>query len=557
MVKNLWWHRWQRYVVIPKGVSIMQAVRDNSSLWQEIRRDCAEVNEWVDQLFNSLPSNQLLQDGTSRVGVTGNLELDLSVTRSIFEGASDLVVRRLRIGHPAAKAAVIYLDGMADSTLVTEAVLGPLIVGGHHCPNKEEAGGEDDPAALVTVGQFDSMGEFGKLTTEILKGNTVLLIDGQETAWVGETTRPPSRSVERSQTDSSVIGPQDGFTEDLKTNLGLLRKRVKCPELVIEPLLLGRRSRTEVRLLFVNDIANPSLVAEVRQRLEAINRDMVLAAGHIKDLIIENPYSLFPMIEMNERPDTVAASLAEGRIAVMVDNDPFVLLLPSSFFYAFAAVEDHYLRFYLGTAVRLLRLTAFFLSTFLTPLYVGITNFHLQLIPLPFLLNIAASGLGTPFPLVLSAFMVEFVLEIFREAGIRLPERVGRAVGIVGAIVLGQAAVQAGFVPPALIIVSAMGAIVSFAVPGYEITLSMRLVRFPLLLLASVLGFFGVGFGAAIIALHLGSLKCFGVPFLSFAELAVKAPPQRQDSSHPYSGANGSASQLDSAPIVACQEESR
>jgi hypothetical protein len=517
---------------------------DSREMLAAVHKGCRQVAEQVAELRGARGLTPFQSSKVSPT-VTGNLAVDINVLRLTFENASDLTIRHLSVeAAPARRAAVVYLEGMVNRTEVTETVLEPLILrGAYQTGQSGEESGQGDTknvthALPVTAEDFWSVEAFEQLVIELLEGNTVLLVDGQKTAWVGRTLDPPSRNVDRAHVESSIIGPQDSFTESIRTNLGLLRKRLKCPQLAVESITTGRRSKTEIRLLFITDIASRSLVDEVRRRLKAIDRDMILATGHLKDLIIENPYSIFPMIEESERPDTVAASLSEGRVAVMVDNDPFVLLVPSSFYYAFEAVEDHYTRFYLGSAFRLLRLAAFFLATFLIPVYVAVVDYHPQLIPLPLLLNIASSGLGTPFPTAVSAFLIEFILEVFREAGIRLPERVGRAVGIVGAIVLGQAAVQVGFVPPALLIVSAAGAIVSFAVPGYELELSMRLLRFPMLILATVLGFFGVGFGAVVLFFHVASLKSFGVPFLSFAELLVKAPPQSQSKSRPYAGAD-------------------
>lgn len=414
--------------------------------------------------------------------------------------------------------AVVYFKGLADDRLVQRAVIDPLLVSagdifGRRVPKKGLL--ERIRSRLVRAQELFELETMDELIDRLLEGNTAILADGVRAALGAELFGWPKRGVEESPTEQTIQGPRESFVETVRDNVALVRRRLKTPLLVVEQMMVGRRSATDVRLLYLRGIAPPNVVAELRRRVESIDLDVVLDSGTIEEFIRDHPFSPFPTMRSTERPDSLVADLAEGRVALLVDGSPFALVAPGTFFMFFSTPEDHYFVFYIPLVLKVIRFAAFGLSVLLTPLYVAMTTFHQELIPLPLLLNVAATQAGVPFPVALTAFGVEVVLEVLREAGLRLPRQFGQAVTIVGAIVLGQAAIQAGFVPPGLVIVTTTAAVASFAIPRTEAALSFRMLRFPFLLLASTLGFYGLAFGVALLVFHVASLKSFGVPFMS------------------------------------------
>jgi spore germination protein KA len=266
--------------------------------------------------------------------------------------------------------------------------------------------------------------------------------------------------------------------------------------------------------MYLNGVASEAIVNEVKTRLLRINIDGILESGYIEELIEDNPRSPFPQIDHSERPDKVSAAILEGRVAIVVDNTPFVLIVPTVFLQYIQSPEDYYERYLIGSLTRLVRVASYFISIIFPALYIALTSFHQEMIPTPLALSIAASREGVPFPSIGEAFLMEATFEILREAGLRLPKQAGQAVSIVGGLVIGQAAVQAGIVSQAMVIVVALTGISSFAIPAYNAAAAGRLIRFPLMLMASVLGLPGILAGLTIILIHLSSLRSFGVNFL-------------------------------------------
>ena len=441
-------------------------------------------------------------------------------------------------GRPDWKVAVVYLESLADEAAVKTTVTEPLVLWARpdFVRDLSRASLLDQAhTRLILAQDIKRLDTMGDVIDKVLKGNAVLLVDGTEAALAVETKGWPSRGIEKPSSEVGVLGPQVAFTEAIRYNIALVRLQLNTPDLVIESMSIGRKSRTEVRILYVDGVARGEIVDEVRRRLLSIDTDVILDMGMIRNLIRDDPFSPFAMDRLTERPDSVAAELNKGRVAVLSNNSPFALVLPAHFSMVFEAAEDHYMNPLTSSVVRIIRMMAYILSLFGSPLYVAIVTFHFELLPLPLLLNIAATQEGVPFPLGLTAFVTELVMEMVREAGVRLPQQFGPAVSIVGALVLGQAAIQAGFVPPGLVIVVTMGTIGSFAVPRAEKAISYRLLRFPLLLLGATIGFYGVAFGLLMVIYHFSSLKSIGVPYFTLytpgevqrlATEAIVVPPQ-------------------------------
>jgi hypothetical protein len=329
------------------------------------------------------------------------------------------------------------------------------------------------------------------------------------------TRKYESRTVAEPEAETEIRGPRDGFVENIETNAALIRRRIKDYGLRFENLKIGQRTKTNISIAYIESLVNESILKEVKIRLNRINVDSILESSYIEEFIEDSPTSVFPQIEHTERPDVVSAAILEGRIAILVDNTPFVLMVPSIFWNFLASGGDYYERYHIGAFLRWLRLLSLFLSLSLSSFYILLTSFHQEMLPTTLALKIAAGRVGVPFPAVIEVFMMEIMLEITKEAGLRMPNPIGQTVGFVGALVIGQGAVSAGLVGPALVIVIAIEAICSFCIPAYNMSNSLRLIKFPLILLSATFGIIGYLAGIIVILLHLLSLRSFGAPYLA------------------------------------------
>ncbi|GJM80366.1 hypothetical protein HMSSN139_28620 [Paenibacillus sp. HMSSN-139] len=283
----------------------------------------------------------------------------------------------------------------------------------------------------------------------------------------------------------------------------------------MESLTLGEYSKTDIVIAYLEDVASKSILEEVRKRIRRIQIDGVLESGYIEEFIEDVPWSPFPQIQNTERPDVVCSSLLEGKFAIFVDNTPFVLVAPMTFWAGLQAVEDYYERSIYTTFIRFIRFALLNISLLLPSVFVSLSTFHQQLVPTNLLISIAAAREGVPFPTLIETLLMEFMFEGLREAGIRLPKPIGSAVSIVGALVIGQAAVQAGLVSASVVIIVATTGIASFAIPRYNLGTAFRLLRFPMLILAGTLGLYGVIAGIFLIVIHLLGLRSFGIPYMT------------------------------------------
>lgn len=323
------------------------------------------------------------------------------------------------------------------------------------------------------------------------------------------------RGLEEPSSQTVVRGPKEGFTETLRINTSLIRRRIKNTNLWIETLSVGEKTQTDVALLYIKGIANDKIIQEVRNRMNKINIDAILESGYIEELIQDESYTIFPTIHNTERPDAACGSLLEGRIIIMVDGTPFVLIVPALFIEFFQSSEDYYQRADISTLLRLLRFLCLFLALLTPSAYIAVTTFHQEMLPTRLLISLAAQREGVPFPAIVEAIMMEITFEILREAGVRMPRAVGPAISIVGALVLGQAAVEAGVVSATMVIIVSLTAIASFVSPTFNMGIAIRILRFVFMILAATFGLFGIIIGLIIMVAHLASLRSFGVPYLS------------------------------------------
>ena len=459
---------------------------------------------------SKMPTDLALLDleNLKQIPVFKSLEENEQFLRQTFKDCSDVVIRSFKIQN-GPDAVVAYIDGLTNTVFVEGALRVLMVLEG----NERKIGNvikHTLPASEVKT--FDN---FGELFTGLLRGDTVLFVDGNACAITLGTSLFERRNVEEPETEASIRGPREGFTENLRTNTALIRRKLKTPKLKFKPFVVGKETNTFVLVSYLEGIADPKLVETIASRIEQIKIDGVLESGYIEELIQDHKYSIFPQIQNTERPDTVAAALLEGRVAILVDGTPFVLLAPMVFWQWLQASDDYYERFYIGSLLRLLRLSFLFLALLTPAIYIALSTYHQEMIPTSLLLSIAASRESIPFPAVVEALIMELAFEALREAGVRLPKTIGQAVSILGALVVGTAAVEAGIVSAGMVIVVSLTGIASFTLPRYNAAISVRILRFPLMLIASVFGLLGIVVGVMIIIGHLSKIRSFGTPYLS------------------------------------------
>lgn len=357
--------------------------------------------------------------------------------------------------------------------------------------------------------------DYDTLFSELLFGSIILLIDGCRKFFSITIPTDEGRQIDEPTSQTIIRGPKDGFTENLNSNILLIRKRIRSKNLKVEKMSIGSLSKTTVTLMFMESMSNNDIVQEIRNRLGKIEIDCILDSGYIEELIKDDKYTLFPTFLSSERPDSVVGALMEGKVAIMVDGTPYVLTAPALMFDFFQASEDYYHNFIVSSLLRVLRFIAFFLTLLVPSAYVAITTFHQEILPTSLLVSIAAQREGVPFPALVEALIMEFTFEILREAGIRMPRAIGPAISIVGALVLGQAAVDAGIISAVMVIIVSITAISSFAIPNYEMANAVRAIRFLLVILSGILGLYGILMGLIILTLHLCKIKSISVPYLT------------------------------------------
>lgn len=357
--------------------------------------------------------------------------------------------------------------------------------------------------------------DYNTLIDNLLSGGTVFLLDGNDKFFSIYSGATEGRTVGEPSSQTVIKGPKEGFVERIDINIALIRKRIKNKDLRVEQLVLGTVSHTQIALMYIDKIAEKEIVDEIKNRLYKIKIDNLAESNYIEELIKDDRYTFFPTFFNSERPDAIAAGLIEGRIAILVDGTPFVITAPTVMAEFFQASEDYYNNFTVSSFIRLIRLICFFLALLVPALYIALITFNQEVIPTSLLISIAAQREGLPFPAFIEALLMELTFEVLREAGVRMPRVIGPTVSIVGGLVLGQAAVEAGIVSAVMVVLVSITAIASLAISNYAMSNAVRLLRFFLMILATVLGLYGVFMGMILILLHLCKLKSIGVPYLT------------------------------------------
>jgi len=475
----------------------------------------------LEQQQGELSSVKLSYNGNEGVepAISTSLEENQKVIEHIYNLPlnKDVVIRKLTIpGQPAVKAMLIFMDGLADKKIVNMTVLNPLMMMRNAQP---ELYGVDLVSIIIEQylpsGQASRVGSFKEVQQGINTGDAVLFFDGIGEAVTVETKGFEHRGVDRPATEQSVRGSQNAFTEVLRVNTALIRSMLHSSDLVTEMIPVGERGHSNCAVMYLKSVANRELVTEVRRRIKGISTDLIIDSGMLEHLIVDFPQNPFPQTLSTERPDRVVVHLAEGRVALLVDGSPFGHIVPVSIFTLMHSADDFALHYYYTNILRIIRWICGFISMLLPATYLAISTFHQEAIPTELLLSITAARAQVPFPTFLEILLMEFSFEMIREGGLRIPGILGSTLGIVGAIILGQAAVTAKIVSPIMVIVIAVTGLASYSIPEYRLASAFRLLRLVFIFSAMSMGLVGVTCGFLVFTAILCSMKSFGMPYLT------------------------------------------
>lgn len=452
---------------------------------------------------------------------TNKLSFNLDLVKQTIGQNWDVHYREFNLGRTGIRACLIFVDGICDKDLINQPIMTSLMA------DFSEKYKQDRPSLMgsnlieflkdqvLPISEIEEVGSIKEVSAKVLTGSTALFIDGSSEVLSLGTTKLKTRTIEEPVSEPLVRGPRAGFTESLRDNTSLLRGNGEIKNLTFLNFQVGERAKKDLVVAYIEGIADPELVQEVQKRIMKIDLDNIPESGYVEQLIEDNYRSPFPQAQNTERPDRVMAGLMEGRVAILLDGTPFALIVPVTFSMMLQSPEDYYERWIPGTFIRLLRYLAATLSLFTPALYIAFISFHPGMIPTKLAISIIGSRAGVPFPALIEVLFMEIAIEILREAGLRLPKPIGPAMGIVGGLIIGEAAVQAGIVSPFLVIIVSLTAISSFAIPQYSAGISLRILRFIAMFFSAVLGLYGVIVFFLFLTAHLVKLKSFGVPYVS------------------------------------------
>ena len=425
--------------------------------------------------------------------ISGDIRENEERLNEVFHGCSDVVIKSFT--HNEDGLLVVYIDGLTDHELIEESAIKPFCRGGD-----------------IEIADYSEEEDMNNVIHSVLKGDTALFYKGKSKATVVSSKSLPLRSVGENDIEMGIRGPRDSFLESFRKNTSLIRRRIKDPCLKLKQGTVGRRSRTDYGLMYIEGIVNESLVQDIEPRLEKYEIDGIFDSGMAEHLMDDG--GIFPVFQATTRPDKVASSIMEGRVAIVFDNSPEVLLAPADIGVMFQGADDYYNSWVVGSFSRIIRYIAAFIAITLPGLYVALTTFHSEMLPTRLLFAIVSARSMVTLPIVVEMLVMEILFEFLREAGIRLPGPLGNTIGIVGGLIVGQAAVDAGIVSTIVIIVVALGAIATFAIPNEGFASVFRLLKFYILLLSAFFGLFGLMAGLISIGIYFGNLESFGQPYL-------------------------------------------
>lgn len=480
-------------------------------------------------------SNNIVDEDTEIVEIYPSLAVNLEYLKSKYNLIlnSDINVRKFTLSIKSKEffSAIIYIDGIVDNNSINESILSPLLLRNSITmqPTKTVAISKDISVkkvrkfdledflynSLIPQNSVSKVKNFKELTQKLNSGFCILLVDTLNIAFCIETKKLPGRNIEATKNESVIQGPQEAFVENIRNNTGLIRKIINNENLVMESFEIGKVTNTQVVVCYMKNITNDDLVAEVKYRIQNLDIDYITSTGELQQLIKDNPNLHMPQLISTERPDKACNSLLNGKVVILLNGSPYALIAPGVLIDFLESPEDTNINYHLSNFLRFLRGLAFIFAIFLPGFYVAITNFHQELIPSELLFAIASSRESIPFPVIFEILIMEISFELLREAGLRVSSSFSNTIGIIGALVLGESAVNANIVSPILIIIVAFTGICGFAIPDFLLGFSVRLLRFLYIILGYLAGFLGIAVGFYIHFVYWTSIKSFGVPYFS------------------------------------------
>lgn len=445
--------------------------------------------------------------------LTKNLQENIDTMDALFKDCADAIKRKMTVGGiNKVDIYFVYIDNMVDKTLLEEDTLRNLIYRMDDMPAQDQFDYiKDKGLRSADISEVVTMYEAVKF---ILGGDTIILVDGYDKALKVSVRGMASRGVPTAENEVAVRGSKESFSEALYINRVLLRRRIKDTNMKIVQTTVGTRTLTDVAIVYIEGVARPEVVEEIQQRIREFVVDGIFDSGMLEQLTERNVFSPFPEFQATERPDKAASALVEGRVVLIVDNSPMALLLPTTMNSFFQASDDTYSRWEVATMIRIIRFLGAFITVALPGLYIAVVNYQPELLSSALALSFAAAREGVPFSVLFEVILMEFAFEMLLEAGIRLPGPMGSTLGIVGGLVIGDAAVSANLVSPMVVIIIAMTAISAFTVPNEAFSAAFRVVRYLIIILSAFFGLYGFVLGIMILLIHLAGLKSFGVPYL-------------------------------------------
>lgn len=457
--------------------------------------------------------NKGKQTQVNQDNIVTDITKNIQRFEELFLNCDDIIRRPMRLGEEQKiECFVAYIEVAVNNMLLKDSVIGQsLFQMMNENPQKIIENANENGLGIADVKELKTMKE---VTAALLAGNAILFIDGYDKALKISNKGYPGLGVQQAESEKVVRGSNEGFSDSVKVNAALIRKRVRDTRVKVKEKFIGVRSNTVVFLVYIEDLVDPALLGEIEKKLETFEIDGVLDSGIIEQLTEDSWRSPFPQFQTTERPDRAAMAILDGRITLLSDNSPVGLLLPTTYNSFIQTPDDYFNRWEIASFARCLRYLAALVAMILPGLYLAVTIYHAQVLPTNLLLSFQAAREGVPFPGVVELLIMELSFELLREAGVRLPGPMGNTIGIVGGIIVGQAAVEANLVSPIVVIVVALTALCSFAIPNEEFATAFRLIKFMLIFFCAFLGIYGLVLGVLLIIFHLAQLESFGIPYL-------------------------------------------
>ena len=451
------------------------------------------------------------------VALKKSLDENLTNLKKILDNPNDLIIRKISVRNSQHECAIVCIDGLVNADEIYSNILKnvQLVSERKEIPVETDALLDMFLQSIVSAMDIKKGYTMDDVSNALLYGSTILYLDGIDKVLIMDTRGWDYRNIEEPISETLIRGSREGFVENLRTNTVLLRRYIRDPNLHFKTYQIGRRSKSDLVLAYISGIIHPDLVKEIKRRLETIDMDGALESGYIEQWVEDSFLSPFPQFLNTERPDKVASALMDGKFAIFLDGTPFVIVAPSVFSNSMQSQEDYYERWTIGTLLRGIRYLGGFIAVFLPALYIALVAYQPGMLPSRLAFSIAATREGVPFPAFVEATLMVVTMELLREAGARLPTTIGQTIGIVGGLVIGDAAVQAGIVSPVMVVVVALNAIASFSIPQYSIAISFRIILFGYMVAAALFGIYGVILTYIMTNIHIVNLRSMGVPFSS------------------------------------------